>query len=749
MVARRSNVMIFTASIALLVSILLRQTLCSFPFENISLPWDDRVDDIVSRLNLKEIMLQMSHGGAGTKGGPAPAIKRLGIGPYQWNEECLHGAAEAGEATAFPQAIGLAAAFSPKLMFDIAEATGVEVRAKHNDYVKRQEYGDHKGLSCFSPVINIMRHPLWGRNQETYGEDPYLSGVYAAHFVRGLQGDHFRYVRANAGCKHFDVHGGPENIPESRFSFDAKVSERDWRLTFLPAFRACVKAGTYSLMCSYNSVNGIPACANHELLTKKLRAEWGFKGYVISDEAALEIIVTWHNYTASFIDAAVASVTAGCNIELSGNNPAVYSLIVDAVNQGKLSEILVRERVKPLFYTRMRLGEFDPPEMNPYLQYNMSLVQSPAHRALAVKAAMQTFVLLKNADGLLPIKKHFNSIAVVGPMADNLGELYGSYAADPDPTYGTTPRQGLKPMSDVLNFASGCSDTKCTNYSSSDIQGAVQNTQLVVICIGTGQQIETEDNDRRDMMLPGQQAQIIQDTIKYAPGVPILLLVFSAGPVNISDVDVDPRVSAIMQCFFPAQATGEALYNVVTMATDDASPAGRLPYTWYDTADQIPSMTEYTMTGRTYRYFKGSPLYPFGYGLSYTKFQYLSAELIPVIQAGDDQYLYGELINAGGVSSYEVVQVYMSWRSTNETMPQLQLAAFDRYFVSAASTQEFKFVITPEQMAVWTDAQGFVVQPGFIDVHVGGQQPNQARSVGSNILTTSFQIVGQVILGPN
>ncbi|XP_052812007.1 uncharacterized protein LOC128239425 [Mya arenaria] len=725
-------------------------SIADLPFRNVSLPWNTRVDDLVGRLTLPDVMFQMAKGGEGDQGGPAPAIPRLGIEPWAWNTECLRGDAGAGEATGFPQAIGLAAAFNPQLIFDVAKATGVEVRAKHNDYVKHKQYGDHKGLSCFSPVINIMRHPLWGRNQETYGEDPYLSGEYAANFVKGLQGDHFRYVQANAGCKHFDVHGGPENIPQSRFSFDAKVTDRDWRLTFLPAFRQCVLAGSYSLMCSFNKINGVPACANRKLLTEITRDQWGFHGYVITDQEALENIVLFHHYANTSMQATIDAITAGLNIELttSRKDPYFFTMI-DAIKQGKLSETLVRERVKPLFYTRMRLGEFDPPGLNPYLRYNLSLVQSDEHRALAVKAAMQTIVLLKNTNGLLPIKKHFNTIAVIGPMADNLVQQYGSYAADVSAKYARSPLAGLRPMADTVNFAAGCNDNKCANYSAPDVQKAMKGAQLVVICLGTGWLVEGEGNDRADMNLPGNQSKLITDAIKYGGGSPILLLVFSGGPLNISAADREPRVSAIVQCFFPAQATGDAIYNVITMATKDASPAARLPYTWYDTADQIPSMTNYSMTGRTYRYFQGAPLYPFGYGLSYTKFRYVGVELIPVILAGDDQYVYGQVMNTGAVDSDEVVQLYISWRSTNQTMPRLQLAGFSRIHIRTGESQEFKFTVTARQLAVWTDDKGFVVEPGVIDVYVGGQQPNQRRTVPSNVLNTHFQIDGQAVIGPS
>ncbi|XP_055955055.1 uncharacterized protein LOC126809597, partial [Patella vulgata] len=401
---------------AFLLILLVQFSAQDYPFRNVSLSWDVRVDDLVGRLTLDEMTLQMAKGGAG-QNGPAPAISRLGIGPYQWNTECLHGSV-GHNATSYPQSIGLAATWSYDTIHTTAKAIAEDVRAIHNEAVKAGNYSQWTGLGCFSPVINMMRDPRWGRNQETYGEDPFLSGMLAKAYVKGLQGDHPRYIRANAGCKHFNVHGGPENIPSSRWSFDSKVSMRDWRTTFLPAFRHCVEAGTYSLMCSYNSINGVPACANKELLTDILRTEWGFKGYVVSDEAAVEGITYGHHYTNNSIECAAAAITAGCNLELAENNYIPYYFAADAVHQGFITEDLVRDRVKPLFYTRMRLGEFDPPELNPYTSINTSVIHDQAHTALAIEVAMKSFVLLKNS-GVLPLKKSvYNSIAIVGPTAD-------------------------------------------------------------------------------------------------------------------------------------------------------------------------------------------------------------------------------------------------------------------------------------------------------------------------------------------
>ncbi|XP_070191074.1 uncharacterized protein [Littorina saxatilis] len=664
-------------------------TMVNFPFRNVSLPWEDRVADLVNRLTLEEIQDQMAKGRSGGNKGPAKAIARLGIGQYQWSTECLRGSSAPGaHGTSYPQALGLAAAFSPDLIFKVAEATGVEVRGHHKFFVEQNNYEEHTGLSCFSPVINIMRDPRWGRNQEgqlqsleTYGEDPYLSGEYAAAFVQGLQGNHSRYVRASAGCKHFDAYAGPENIPVSRFLFDARVSERDWRTTFLPAFRRCVEAGTYSLMCSYNKINGVPACADETLLTDILRTEWGFRGYVVSDGGALDIINGRHVFNTT-TDTVAACVNAGCNLELPGDSDfgPVYLYMLEAIKQNKLTEAKVREMVKPLFYTRMRLGEFDPPEMNPYSKLSLADVETAEHRALTLEAAMQTFVLLKN-NGVLPLHKT-GTIGVVGPMANNEQQLLGTYSAVPTWKYMISPLEGLTPLASKVQYASGCDDTVCKTYNSSAVRRAVSGTYINFVVLGTGQAVEAEGQDRPDTELPGHQKTLLQDVISNTPSdTPIVLLLFNAGPVNISFADQDPRVSAIMECFFPAQATGDALRHVLLNDVRGAVPAGRLPFTWPLLASQIPPMVNYSMKGRTYRYFEGDPLYPFGYGLSYTTFEYTASVHTTTVRAG--QPLTGSfwIRNTGTFEADEVTQVYIAWHNNTVPVPKLQLAWFKRYTV--------------------------------------------------------------------
>ncbi|XP_071137812.1 uncharacterized protein [Mytilus edulis] len=726
----------------LLGFLLFNSITADYPFSNTSLSWRERVDDLVSRLTMEEIMYQMARGGAGIHGGPAPAVTRLGIGPYQWNTECLRGDVQAGNATAFPEAIGLAATFSPDLIFRVAEATAKEVRAKHNNDVRHGYYYDHTGLSCFSPVINIMRNPLWGRNQETYGEDPHLSGLYATSFVKGLQGDHPRYIRANAGCKHFDVHGGPEDIPSSRFGFNAVVSERDWRLTFLPAFKKCVDAGSYSLMCSYNSINGVPACANSKLLTSILRDEWNFTGYVVSDEVAIENIMFWHQYYLDPIDTVAGCVNAGCNLELSGNSyKPVYLYMLDAIKQKKLTENTVREKVKPLFNTRMRLGEFDPPSTNPYMQLNLSVIQSKEHRELALEAATKSIVMLKGGQTMLPIFKQIPKIAVVGPMANNTGQLFGDYSPDADPRFVSTPWESLRKVAVDSSYAAGCQDgNKCTKYSSSDIQNAVKDSYIVFVCLGTGTDIESEGTDRRDMELPGKQLQLLQDAVKYGGDVSVVLLLFSAGPVNITWAEENKNVVNIFQCFYPAQATGEALLTLFTTVNNSVNPSGRLPYTWYKYANQIPSMIDYSMKEKTYRYFSGEPLYPFGFGLTYTTYNYSNLVVPATVKVGEPVPVQVTVTNTGLFDGDEVVQVYIHWLTTKEPMPNLQLVAVDRVFIQKHTKVTVKLIIDAQSMAVWTD-KGFVIEPGSIQVYVGGQLPNQKKTVPSNVLSATFKIV--------
>src|SRR6476619_3975799 len=384
---------------------------------NPSLPIDQRVNDLVSRMTLEEKVSQMMNGAA--------AIPRLDVPEYEWWNEALHGVARAGYATVFPQAIGLASTWDTDLMFKVADVISTEARAKHNEFIRKGDYGRYKGLTFWSPNINIFRDPRWGRGQETYGEDPYLTARLGVQFVKGLQGKDPRYFKVIATPKHYAVHSGPE--PE-RHSFDAKAYERDLRETYLPAFRATiVEAKAYSGMCAYNRMNEEPCCANKKLMTDILRGEWGFNGYVVSDCGAIRDIWEGHKFVKTEAEASALAVRAGTDLTCGKE----YVTLLQAVKQGLITEAEIDTAVKRLMTARFRLGMFDPPEMVRYAQIPFSENDSPAHRELALQAARESLVLLKNDKQTLPLKKDVKTLAVIGPNADAIEVLLGNYNGTP------------------------------------------------------------------------------------------------------------------------------------------------------------------------------------------------------------------------------------------------------------------------------------------------------------------------------
>ena len=702
-----------------------------FPFRNISLDWSVRVDDLVSRLSAHEIIDQMAYGG-GWNEGVTPPIPRLSILPYSWGTECLRGDISENS-TGFPQAINLASTWDKELVKAVANATAYEVHAHYNRYTKEGIYGVHRGLSCFSPVINIMRHPLWGRAQETYGECPYLSGMFAIYFVHGLQGpSSARYLNTNAGCKHFDAHNGPENIPESRFSFDVKLSEYDWRSTFLPAFHACVNAGSYGIMCSYNSINGIPACGNTRLLTEILRQGMNFTGYVVSDDDALVFMKTGHHYVETNEEAAIVGLEAGVNLELADSpGGTMFELLHQAYDEGKINNQTLIERVKPLMYTRMRLGEFDPPEMNDYNKIQMDIIQSEPHRLLARLATLESFVLLKNQDNLLPIHEPtiYPKVLFLGPMSNNPVQQYGDYSPIVDPYYVTTPLSSLQDSFGNTSYYQACLDgTKCLKYNQANTINYLKNNQfdLIILSLGTGQEIEGEGNDRASMNLPNNQSKLLEDVLNTinAEKTKILLLLISGTPLDIQLAHQSNSVQAIVQLGFGAQELGEALK--MALIGDGLSKFGRLPYTWPKKLSDLPGdITHYDMTsGFTYRYSNVEPLYPFGYGLSYSNFSYSALYTNGTsIPAGSSLSIGFTIENIGNRISDEVIQIYLSIHLKNTSLTNVsreQLVDFDRVSdIKPSDKFNYQTVIKPEQMAVYIDGKGFLIVPAVLEFKIG------------------------------
>ena len=714
-----------------------------YPFQNTSLPFDQRVTDLVQRLSLQEKVAQVSHGGANNNG-PAPAITELGIHPYQWGTECLRGIVGAGTATSFPQALGLAATFNPDVLYDVAKATSIEVRAYNNYYVEHSDYSFHHGLSCWSPVINIVRDPRWGRNQETYGEDPYMSGIMADRYVRGLQGDNERYFRAIAGCKHFDAYAGPENIPSSRFSFNAVVDIRDLEYTFYPAFESCVKAGTFSIMCSYNAVNGVPSCCNEDLLTTELRESWKFEGYVVSDQGALEEISDGHHYTTDWIHSAVAAVTAGCDLEDGNLENNVFATLQQAVEQKLVNESVIDTAVSRLFMARMRLGEFDPDDMNPYKSLGMDNVCSEEHKKLAIDVAIQTITLLKN-ENILPLKKNAD-IALIGPFANDVDLLTGDYSVRSCDNTAKSPYDGIKGMSaGSVTYNQGCDSPSCHNINGiDDIKRDVSAADVAIVCVGLSAQLESEGNDRHNISLPDGQLKLLQMVALLEK--PVVLMVFTAGPLELSWAK--DNVAAMVQAFYPSAPAGDALAAILY---GGVSPAGRLPVTWPASLDNYPDMTDYSMNGRTYRYpsNKIPILFPFGYGLSYTRFEYDSV-MLAQSSISPCMMMSGNVTvkNVGDMTSDEVVQVYLNQtEKPDEPVPHLQLVNFTRVpSIASSDSAVVEFSITARQMAMFKEIgykpATWVIMPGKYNVFVGGQQPDQGTSAPSNILQTMFTITG-------
>ena len=835
-------------------------------YKNPDAPLEKRVEDLLSRMTLEEKVSQMMNASS--------AIARLDVPAYNWWNECLHGVARAGRATVFPEPIGLAATWDTDLIFRTATAISDEARAKHHEFVRRGKRNIYQGLTFWTPNINLVRDPRWGRGMETYGEDPYLTGRMAVQFIKGLQGDNPKYLKVVATAKHFAVHSGPEPL---RHSFDAHVDDADLRETYLPQFEAAVReGGAFSVMCSYNRVNGDPACASPRLLGEILRGAWGFPGYVVSDCGAVGDIYRGHKVAATQEEAAARAVKAGTDLECGSE----YAALVPAVRQKLITEAEIDESLRRLLTARFRLGMFDPPERVPYAQIPYSVNDSPEHRALALETARKSIVLLKNENGMLPLRKGLKTIAVIGPNADNLDVLLGNYNGDP--TEPVTPLEGIRrkagPRTQVLYaqasdlaenmptpetvpssalFTSDGPDRKNglqaeyfnkadpkplftrvdpqiafrwwdgapradmdddnfgvrwtgylappvtgkyqlgaigmnayeisldgkplvsgnnmheSNYRYADVElqagklypirvefhemvndadmrlvwappgrkledaamEAAGKADAVVLCLGLSPRLEGEEQkvlvpgfeggDRIDLGLPRPQEELLRKIAVLDKPMVLVLLNGSALAVEWAR----DRFPAIVEAWYPGQAGGTAIADVLF---GDYNPAGRLPVTFYKSADQLPPFEDYDMKGRTYRYFQGEPLYPFGFGLSYTRFTYRLLTLPKTASAKREARVQVEVQNAGKLAGEEVVQLYLKRRGVGEA-PIRSLAGFERVPLRPGEKKIVEFTLTPRQLA----------PPGTVEISVGGKQPGfhgAADASTTQVLTGSLTV---------
>ena len=713
-------------------------------YKNPDAPVEKRAKDLVSRMTLEEKISQTVYA--------SPAIERLDVPEYNWWNEGLHGVARAGVATVFPQAIALAATFDTKAMFRVATAISDEARAKHHESARQGDRGIYKGLTYWSPNINIFRDPRWGRGQETYGEDPYLTGRMAVAFVKGLQGDHPDYLKLIATPKHFAVHSGPEPL---RHGFDAQVDEKTMRETYLPAFKECVQeAGAWSVMGAYNRTNGEACCASPTLLQKLLREEWGFEGYVVSDCGAIADIHLHHKLAGSAAEAAAMAVKAGCDLNC-GNT---FEALLEAAKEGLIGEQEIDDAVERLMTARLKLGLFDPPERVPYTSIPFEIVGCPEHRSLARETARKSMVLLKNANGVLPLSKNVSKIAVIGPNADSRDVLIGNYFGTPNsPVTALAGIRSKVSYTTRVYFAEGCHLYEReadrwhdeTQRGFSEAVSVAEHSDAVVLCLGLSPQLEGEEGavassdgggDRAGLELPGDQLDLLKRIT--AVGKPTVVVLFNGSPVDVCWAQ--ENVDGILEAWYPGEEGGNAIADVLF---GDYNPGGRLPVTFPESLEQLPEFTDYSMAGRTYRYAIPKPLYPFGYGLSYTRFAYSDLSLdAETVEAGVDVEMTVLVENCGSHNGTEVVQAYLTDIEASTRVPVRQLVATERIFLEPGEKKRVHFTIEARQMALIREDGSCFLEPGMFDLFVGGCQPDSrsAELVSSSTETVSirFEVTG-------
>ena len=703
---------------------------------DVRLPFATRADDLVAQMTLPEKISQMMN--------DAAAIPRLGVPAYGWWNEALHGVARAGLATSFPQAIGMAATWDTALVHDEGRVISNEARGKYNDAVAHDRHASYEGLTFWSPNINIFRDPRWGRGQETYGEDPFLTARIAVQFIRGVQGDDPKYLQAVATVKHYAVHSGPE---PGRHVYNAVVGARDLHETYLPQFRAAIEeGGAYSLMCAYNALYGHAACGSALLLDSILRRQWRFPGYTVSDCDAVSDIYRTHRFVASAAAASARAVAAGTDLDCG----RTYRALGAAVDSGFVTEARIDTAVDRLFLARMKLGMFDPPDSVPWSAMGMDDVDTPANRALALRAARESMVLLRNRDHALPLEKSLGTIAVIGPNADRAEVLLGNYNGTPaDPV---TPLRGIRdavsPQTRVLYapgsaLAAGLPGTADTLPDSVLLANAVdiaRQADAVVLVLGLTARMEGEEmrlhidgfdgGDRTKLTLPDPQEALLRHIV--ALGKPTVLVLLNGSALSIPWAD--DHVPAILEAWYPGQAGGTAIAETLF---GDYNPGGRLPITFYRSVNDLPPFDSYGMAGRTYRYFNGRPLYPFGYGLSYTTFEYSDLRTsADSVGAGDTVTVQVDVRNTGARAGDEVVQLYVRYPESVVARPNEDLRGFARVSLGPGESRTVRMRLPAAALAYWNpNAGAWRLEATPVELAVGASSADLR-------LRTTLQVTG-------
>ena len=683
------------------------------PYLNQSLPVEVRVNNLVSKLTLEEKVYQMMNG--------SPAIPRLHIPEYNWWNEALHGVARSGVATIFPQAIGMAATFDDSLIFKVASSISDEARAMYNASVKRGYRSQYGGLTFWTPNINIFRDPRWGRGQETYGEDPFLTATLGVKFVNGLQGNNSKYLKVAACAKHFAVHSGPEKL---RHTFNAQPSQKDLWETYLPAFHALVNAKVEAVMCAYNRTDGEACCANTYLLQDVLRNQWGFKGHIVSDCGALDDIYQGHKLVADKTQAAALALRRGVNL----NCGDTYLSLIDAVKKGIITEKQIDSSLAILLRTRFRLGLFDKETDNLYNRIPESVINSTSHRELAKKVAEESVVLLKN-NGVLPLRNDLKEYFITGPNASSVDVLLGNY-------YGVngnlvTILEGLasqiRPGSQMHYRQGILLDRENINpidWSS----GEAKEADATIVVLGISGLLEGEEGesiasssagDRLDYNIPQNQIEYLKK-LKRENSKPVIAVITGGSPMNLSEIH--ELADAVLLVWYPGEEGGNAVADIVF---GRVSPSGKLPITFPKSLDQLPAYEDYSMKGRTYRYMKEEPMYPFGFGLSYTSFSYSNLHLSKnTVQKNETAVAEVIVTNTGKFKSDEVVQLYLTREDLGESTPLYSLKGFKRISLEPGASKKISFPITPNAMELINEEGRPVMVSGKIKISIAGSLPS-------------------------
>ena len=672
-------------------------------------------EDLVGQMTIEERASQLRY--------DAPAIERLGIPAYNWWGEALHGVARQGVATSFPQSVGMAATFDEALIRKAGDVAATEGRAKYNANVEENDRDIYKGLTFWSPNVNIFRDPRWGRGQETFGEDPYLTSRMGVAYVEGLQGDG-DLLKTAACAKHFAVHSGPEAV---RHEFNAVASKKDMAETYLPAFRACVQeAGVEAVMGAYNRTNGEPCCGSKTLMQDILRGEWGFQGHYVSDCWAIRDFHENHMVTNTMEESAAMALRAGCDI----NCGVTYQYLLNALKQGLVTEAEITEAAVRAFTTRYLLGLFEKTE---YDNIPYEKVECEEHLAVAEQLTRESVVLLKN-DGILPLATG-KTIGVIGPNANSREALIGNY-------HGTSSRYitVLEGIQDKVGhngrvlfsegshlFKDRIENLAWENDRISEAVTVAKHSDVVVLCVGLNETLEGEEGDtgnsyasgdKADLNLPAPQRKLMEAVL--ATGKPVIVCLMTGSAMDLSLAQ--EKAAAVLQLWYPGARGGKAVADILF---GDCSPSGKLSVTFYRSLEELPDFEDYSMKGRTYRYMEGEALYPFGYGLTYGDVRVESASVVSQDAASRDVVVCAKVKNAGSVSTDDVVQIYVKDPASAYAVPNHSLCAFQRVSLQAGESKEIQIKVPGDAFLVVDEEGRFQKGSDKCLLYVGTGQPDR------------------------